>query len=225
MSCKNKIFDIHLLHGEQVNHKEPLRLLLYFIRDMYQDDCIVINFVGGPGVGKSIITAETFAKLKRKFMAAEISPEYIKKNLREKSLKAVENQIYIFGKQQYQLYSNKDDVDVVITDSPLIFSSIYDSTNCPFLKGLILKEFNKYTNVVYYIERDESVAYEQEGRYQNEKGAKKVDTRVIDFMNENGIEYTVLKGIGEDSLTQVVSETIIRYHKGYKGYKGRMNKN
>ena len=181
---------------------------------MYKDDCIVINFIGGPGVGKSIITAETFAKLKRKFVAAEISPEYIKKKLREKSLKAIENQIYIFGKQQYQLYANKDDVDVVITDSPLIFSTIYDSTDCPHLRALILKEFDKYTNVIYYIERDDTIPYEQEGRYQDEDGAKEVDTRVIDFLNDNGIEYKVVKGIGDDTLQMVVEETVEKLKNG-----------
>jgi len=177
---------------------------------MYRDDCIVINFIGGPGVGKSIITAETFAKLKRKFVAAEISPEYIKKKIREGSLKAVQSQIYIFGKQQYQLFTMKDEVDVIVTDSPFILSSIYDVTRCEELRALIMKEFNKYNNVVYYIERDDEVPYEQEGRYQDEDGAKVVDNTVKDFLEDNNINYTVVKGIGDDTLEQVVSETIER---------------
>jgi len=175
---------------------------------MYRDDCIVINFIGGPGVGKSIITAETFAKLKRKFVAAEISPEYIKKKIREGSLKAVQSQIYIFGKQQYQLFTTKDEVDVIVTDSPFILSSIYDVTNCNELRALVMKEFNKYHNVVYYIERDDKIPYEQEGRYQDEDGAKEVDTSVKDFLVDNNIEFITVKGIGEDTLEQVVSETI-----------------
>jgi len=173
---------------------------------MYKKDCIVVNFIGGPGVGKSIITAETFAKLKRKFIAAEISPEYIKKKIREKSLKAVQSQIYIFGKQQYQLFTMKEEVDAVVTDSPFILSSIYDSTECPLLRALVVNEFKKYDNMTFYIERDDEIPYEQEGRYQDEEGAKEVDTRVLDFLRENDIEYTTVKGIGEDTLNFVVEK-------------------
>jgi len=71
---------------------------------------IVINIIGGPGVGKSILTSEVFSSLKRDFVSCEISHEYIKKKLREKALKAVESQIYIFAKQQFQLFSMKDEV-------------------------------------------------------------------------------------------------------------------
>lgn len=175
---------------------------------MYKKDCIIVNIIGGPGVGKSILTAEVFAELKRQFISAEISPEYIKKKIREGSLKAVQSQIYIFGKQQYQLFTMKDEVDIIVTDSPFILSSIYDVTNCNELKALVMKEFNKYHNVVYYIERDDKVPYEQEGRYQDEDGAKEVDTSVLDFLVDNNIEYITVKGIGKNTLEQVVSETI-----------------
>src|SRR3989344_2624578 len=104
---------------------------------MYKKDCIVVNIIGGPGVGKSILTSDVFSGLKRKFISAEISPEYIKKKIREKSLKAVQSQIYIFGKQQYQQFTLREDVDVIITDSPFILCSIYDTTKCPLLKSLI----------------------------------------------------------------------------------------
>lgn len=173
---------------------------------MYKKDCIVVNIIGGPGVGKSILTSEVFAELKRKFISAEISPEYIKKKLREKSLKAVQSQIYIFGKQQYQQFTMKDEVDVIVTDSPFILSSVYDSSKCSLLKALILQEFNKYNNLTYYIERDDNVPYEQEGRYQDSDGAKKVDTTVIDFLDKNSIDYKVVKGIGKNTLNGIIKD-------------------
>ena len=58
-------------------------------------ETIVINVLGGPGVGKSILTSEIFAALKRDFISCEISHEYIKKKIREKALKAIESQIYL----------------------------------------------------------------------------------------------------------------------------------
>jgi len=167
---------------------------------------IVVNLIGGPGVGKSIITSDLFSALKRKYVSCEVSPEYIKKKLREQALKAVQSQIYIFAKQQFQLFTLKDDVEVTVTDSPIILSAIYDKTECKFLRGLILKEFKKYKNLNFYIERDPSAEYEQEGRYQNLDGAKKVDEKIKKFLKKHGIKHTIINGIGEDSLQTVINE-------------------
>ena len=167
---------------------------------------IVVNLIGGPGVGKSILTSDVFSALKREFISCDISHEYIKKKLREKALKAVESQIYIFAKQQFQLFSMKDDLDVIVTDSPLLLSAIYDKTNCPFLKGLVLKEFNKYDNLNYLLLRDKDVPYEQEGRYQDSEGAKKVDNSVADFLMRENIEYKTVFGIIRSVINSIVKE-------------------
>ncbi len=177
---------------------------------MYKKDAIVVNLIGGPGVGKSILTAEIFAELKRRFISAEISPEYIKKKLREKSEKAVQSQIYIFGKQQYQLFTMKDEVDVIITDSPFIFSSIYDTTKCEELKNIVLKEYGKYDNLNYLIVRDKEVPYEQEGRYQDFDGAREVDFEISNFLMKNHIYYKAVPGIGDDTKTLIVDRVIER---------------
>jgi nicotinamide riboside kinase len=175
---------------------------------MYKDNAIIVNIIGGPGVGKSIITSEIFSELKRRFVSAEISPEYIKKKIREGSMKAVESQIYIFGKQQYQLFTMKDEVDVIVTDSPFIFCSVYDKTKNKERKSLIMNEFNKYNNMNYFILRDKEVPYEQEGRYQDSEGAKEVDREMLDFLIENNIEVTAIPGIGIDTRNVIVSDII-----------------
>jgi nicotinamide riboside kinase len=140
---------------------------------MKKKETIVINLIGGPGVGKSILTSDVFSALKREGITCDIAHEYIKKKLREKALKAVESQIYIFAKQQFQLFTLKDEVDVIVTDSPIILSAVYDKSKCQELRHLIIKEFNKYHNLNYLLVRDEDVEYEQEGRYQDLNGAKK----------------------------------------------------
>jgi len=175
---------------------------------------IVVNLFGGPGTGKSILTNEIFSILKRKYISCEISPEYYKKKFREEAKKVTQNQIYIFRKQQFQLFSLNESVSVVVTDSPILFSTIYDEEKCPFLKGLSLKEFNKYNNLNFYIQRDADVPYEQEGRYQDSNGAKLVDERVKVFLDEHKIEYTLLNGIGNVSLDTVVTTVINKLEQG-----------
>lgn len=167
---------------------------------------VVVNFAGGPGTGKSIIASDTFSALKRQFITCDLSSEYIKRKLREKAQKVVLNQIYIFAKQQFQLFGLKDEVQVAITDSPLFFSAVYDETKCPHLKALILKEFKKYDNLVYLVKRSKDIPYEEEGRYQDKKGAELVDKKMENFLKTNKIKYKVLYGIGEDSLKTVIKD-------------------
>lgn len=112
---------------------------------MKKKETIVVNIIGGPGVGKSILTSDVFSALKREGISCDIAAEYIKKKLREKALKAVESQIYIFAKQQFQLFTLKDEVDVIVTDSPIFFSAVYDKTKCPLLRALINPKTNEVT--------------------------------------------------------------------------------
>lgn len=169
---------------------------------------IVVNIIGGPGTGKSILASELFSSLKRLGITCDVSWEYIKRKIRERAMKVVESQIYLFGKQQFQLFTMKDEVEVVITDSPLLLNSVYDSSNCEYLKKLVIKEYNKYNNLLYLIERDETVGYETEGRFQDFNGAKKIDVLVKDFLIDNNIEYKTINGIGEESKKLIIDDVI-----------------
>ena len=86
---------------------------------------LVVNLLGGPGSSKSTSAALLFAILKRKDINAELVTEFAKSAAWENNVKAIENQAYVFGKQCYKMSRCADDVDVIITDSPLILSIIY----------------------------------------------------------------------------------------------------
>lgn len=167
---------------------------------------LFVSLIGGPGTGKSILSKELFAAIKRKYITCEESPEYIKKKLREQALKAVQSQIYIFAKQQFQQFTLKNTVEVVVTDSPILLSPIYDETKCKHLRELALNEYKKYNNLMYYIERDSNASYEQEGRYQDLDGAKKVDMKIKRFLKLYKIKYKVVSGIGPDSLKTIIND-------------------
>ena len=173
---------------------------------MKKKRCVVVNIIGGPGVGKTILAGELFTTIKRKGITCDVSWEYIKRKLRENATKVVQNQIYIFGKQQFQLFTLKDEVDVIITDAPLILNPIYDNTHCLYLKALVLNEYHKYENLLYFIERDTNFEYETEGRYQDLDGAKLVDENIKNFLNKNKIEYKSVNGIGQDTIDLIINE-------------------
>ena len=171
-------------------------------------DTILINIIGGPGTGKSILTSDIFSKLKRLGIPCEIASEYIKDKIYDESKKSIENQIYIFGKQHHKLFRLRGKVRVIITDSPIIFCSIYDSSKCSELKNLIMMEFNKWDSLNYLILRNEEIDYEQAGRMQDLSGAKEVDKNMLDFLEQESVPYQTINGIGEDSLNKIVSDII-----------------
>jgi len=59
---------------------------------------IVINLMAGPGVGKSTLMAQLFARLKILGYEVEMVPEYVKEKVWDESWKVMEDAIYVFGK-------------------------------------------------------------------------------------------------------------------------------
>jgi hypothetical protein len=83
----------------------------------------------------------------------------------------------------------KDKVDFIITDAPLFNSIVYSGKgeeNKEFHQ-FVLREFNKYDNLNIYLERE--TTYRQEGRYQDENGAKEIDNEVLRCFDYFDINY------------------------------------
>jgi len=148
---------------------------------------LFINLFGGPGTGKSTLCASIFTELKMKGVDCEMALEYAKDVVWEESFTKLKNQIYIFGKQHSRIHRLDGKVDVVITDSPLINSIVYDITENPHLKSLVLFEFKKLNTINYFLERGTN--YNPNGRMQTLEGALKVDESYKSLLIENNIPY------------------------------------
>jgi hypothetical protein len=150
-------------------------------------ETIVINFFGGPGVGKSTLCAAVFVKLKVSGIDCEMATEYAKDITWEESYKKLENQIYVFGKQHSRVNRLLGKVDVVITDSPLLNSIVYDNSNNDALKNLVLYEFKKLNTLNFYVSR--RIKYEENGRNQSIDDAIKIDNIYKKILEDNQIQY------------------------------------
>jgi tRNA uridine 5-carbamoylmethylation protein Kti12 len=81
---------------------------------------VIISMIGGPGTGKSTLAAEIFARLKRDHYDVELVTEYAKDLTWNEAQKVLQNQVYVFAKQQHRFWRLKNKVDIVVTDSPIL---------------------------------------------------------------------------------------------------------
>lgn len=164
---------------------------------------LIVNMIAGPGVGKSTMTAAVFAELKMLGIKAEMVTEYAKGMTWQKSTRVLENQIYVFGKQHHYLTRPKDQVDVIVTDSPLLMSTIYDRENNEHLQKLILFEHEKMNNLNFFLVR--SHEYQRVGRSQSEEEARLIDDKILNVLKENKIQYVEIVP-SRDGVQKIVSE-------------------
>jgi len=154
----------------------------------------VINLFGGPCTGKSTIAAGLFTKMKTEGYNVELVPEYAKELTYDERFNILDqDQLYILAKQHRKIIRLKDQVDYIITDSPLLLSLIYSEINCNSLiydqkifKDLTLSIFNHYDNFNILLRRNEAYEYQQEGRYQDLDGAIFVDSKIKSALNQYG---------------------------------------
>lgn len=86
---------------------------------------IVVEFYGGPSSGKSEAMARLFSLLKQRHIAVEMAPEYAKKWAYEGRQIDGLDEFYILGKQIGAEAALFGKVAVIVTDRPVLMSSIY----------------------------------------------------------------------------------------------------
>lgn len=170
---------------------------------------IIVNLYGGPGCGKSTTAAAVFAALKRLDINCELATEYAKDCVWSGGTKVFQDQCYLFGKQHFRLFRLRDEVDVVITDAPLLLSLVYNRIYAKFktMDPLVLEAFNRFNNLNYVLTR--SKTYNPKGRNQTEDEAKRIDSLTMNVLNQydipfRNIDYTT----AEDTIVADVVRAI-----------------
>ena len=156
---------------------------------------IVVNMFAGPGAGKSTMTADVYSKLKWQDIECEMSLEYAKNKVWEDCTATLNDQIYVFGKQLHRQFVLEDKVPVIITDSPLILSILYDEAKNEQLKALVLQQFNRNHNINVYLRRRKK--YNKNGRMQTHEQAIDKDNQLKAILDENGVQYVEMDGTPE----------------------------
>lgn len=165
----------------------------------------VVNFFGGPGIGKSTIAAGHFWDLKASGRSAELVTEYAKDVTWEGRQNLLNDQLYLLAKQNRRLARLLDHkIDYAVTDSPLLLCAAYarmGTNSYSSLVPLVLELFNSYDNLNIVLKRNPEF-YVQVGRSQTVEQAIQIDEIVIDMLDEFQIPYSVLE-IDNDPLNSL----------------------
>ena len=166
---------------------------------------IVINLLGGAGVGKSTITALTFGKLKDAGVDCEMASEFAKELVWEQRHETFKDELYIFAKQAHRLFRLNGKVDVVITDRPLILTCFY-AQNDKVLSNFCYDRFCQYENYNYLLTRVKK--YNPNGRNQTEDEARADDIAIKSVLASYDIDYTEVPGCA--ATADLIVEDILK---------------
>ena len=178
-------------------------------------ETIVINLIGGPGCGKSTVAAGLFYELKRLGVSCELVCEYTKEKVWEESFNVLNDEIYLFAKQLHKQWRLKDKVDYIITDHCLLNSVIYNKINSNSFNNLVFEEFNKFSNINFFITRGDK--YETAGRIETEEESKQLDKDFKELFNKNKIAYKEVKY--DSAVNDIVEELNLVIKSGLDPYK------
>ena len=171
---------------------------------------VVINLTGAPGAGKSTGAAKLFYELKTIGINCELVSEFAKDKTWEHNATALNCQEYIFGKQSYRLKRCRDEVDVIITDSPLPLTIIY--TKDEFIKKplteLVMAIYNSYDNINFFINRVKP--YNPKGRNQTAEESDALSFEIKNLYQQLNIPYIEIDGntAGYDTAVAIIMDKL-----------------
>jgi hypothetical protein len=181
---------------------------------------LIINFFGGPGIGKSTQSAQLFTLMKKTHMDVELTFEFPKIVAWEENYSAIKDQFYITANQHRNISRLYGKVKYIIVDSPIILgmvykdrydsepsypASFYDDSFDFFVLGL----FKKYNNLNILLKRDDST-YDENGRFQNLNESKQIDEDIKNKLITHNIpfvEFSVGPNTADDIFNYITNNT------------------
>jgi len=172
---------------------------------------ILINLFGGPGIGKSSISAGITYKLKKKHISCNNPYEFLKTLAWDKNYPAIQDQLYVFANQHRGIAQSYGKVDYIVIDSPIMFSTIYHSY---YTKGypaeyygesfhkMVVDLHNNYDNLNILLKRSNTEINEAE-RFQDLKQSIEIDELCKAKLEEHNLPYHEVE-VGSKTVKQIL---------------------
>ena len=213
INASMSIEDYELMHKlmkeDQSEEKVPA--------DQNKSNTLIVNIYGGPGAGKSTTALQLVAELKKRGFLSEYISEVAKEYVYAKNFDVLDgslkNQKQIFSEQQHRQDLMIDNVDIAITDAPLLLNTIYTNSDEITLEysSHIMDEYNKYNNYNIYINRDLSVKFENEGRIHNLSESIEKDGEIKSMLIKNNV---IFDEFNRDNISEIADKIVekLPYH-------------
>lgn len=156
---------------------------------------LVVNLFAGPGAGKSTTAARVFADLKMQGYEVEIAHEYAKDLTWEERHRTIRYQPYVAVKQMYRVHRLLGQVEIVITDSPILLSLVYKGEGySKSFEDFLIETYRSWTTLSVLLLRHADKQYSHRGRRQGEQEAKELDSEIGAVLSYLGIDPLVAEG-------------------------------
>lgn len=146
---------------------------------------------------------------------AELVTEFAKDLVWENNMCALANQIYVFGNQYYRM-KRVSGVEVLVVDSPLLLTSVYDSEQYgrmhELLRDLAYEAYCTFDNMDYFIKREDEV-FEEWGRVHTSDSSLILDSCIRGVLSLHNVKIC---DISRDSAELIVREVIDKLYGGKK---------
>jgi hypothetical protein len=172
--------------------------LPFFIYIVIYMESTIINFFGGPGIGKSTQASGLFTEMKKNHLSVECTYEFPKEVAWEGNVSQLKDQLFITANQHRNISRLYGKVDYIIVDSPIVLGCFYEQRygdGYPasfygvtgfgnFIWGL----FKKYKNINILLTRNDET-YDQNGRLQDLREAQEIDEDIRQTLLINSIPF------------------------------------
>ena len=162
----------------------------------------IINLFGGPGIGKSSISAGLLYRLKKQHISCDNPYEFPKLLAWDENHSAIRDQLFVLANQHRGIVKSYGKVDYIILDSPIILSLTYKnkyrSQEYPAtLYGdtfdkMLLEIHNQYENINIVLDRSDGIHNSNE-RYQNLQESIILDEVIENSLVQHDLPYHKIK--------------------------------
>ena len=152
-----------------------------------------VNIIGGPGTGKSTVSACLFASLKLLGYDVELVNEWVKSWAWQDIKPTGYDQLYIFAKQLRREDIILRNGGLIISDAPLVMQLAYVlkhpyTENLRHLLSVVVNDYEKrYPSVNIRLKREGQ--YKQKGRFQDEAEAAEMDVLITEQLIDHNIKF------------------------------------
>lgn len=148
----------------------------------------MVNIMGEPCSGKSALAHRIFYYLKKRQKSVAFVSEFAKDLTWEGRFEALGCQPYVLGEQLLRTERVYGKVDIVVCESPLILSVLYNNNYGDLLNKFAIESFKQYDGMNFLCTRN--WPFEQKGRNQNETQCAALREKLIDTLRDEQIDFS-----------------------------------